>query len=111
MDLQSTLVRAEALFRRFQRTVEAIDKRNNFPAPSIRQRKPAPADDPQANGSQASASGSNAAPKANDAPSTTAESAPDTTRVITPELRKLLSRKVDTMDHKDVKKHGGGVGS
>jgi hypothetical protein len=26
------------LFRRFQRTVEAIDKKDNFPAPSVRQR-------------------------------------------------------------------------
>jgi len=32
------LIRAEALFRRFQRTVEAIDKKSNFPAPNIRKR-------------------------------------------------------------------------
>ena len=42
IDLQSTLVRAEALFRRFQRMVEAIDKKSNFPIPSVRQRLPQP---------------------------------------------------------------------
>ena len=40
IDLQSTLIRAQALFRRFQRTVDAVDKKRNFPAPPIRQRKP-----------------------------------------------------------------------
>ncbi|CAK7213850.1 GTPase activating protein [Sporothrix bragantina] len=35
MDLESTMVRAEALFRRFQRLVEAIDKQHNFPAPRL----------------------------------------------------------------------------
>jgi hypothetical protein len=38
IDLESTLIRAEALFRRFQRTVEAIDKKSNFPAPKLRLR-------------------------------------------------------------------------
>ena len=38
IDLESTLVRAEALYRRFQRTVEAIDKKANFPTPKLRQR-------------------------------------------------------------------------
>lgn len=33
MDLESTLMRAEALFRKFQRLVEAIDKKQNFPPP------------------------------------------------------------------------------
>lgn len=36
MDLESTLIRAEALFKRFQRVVEAIDKKSNFPAPKLR---------------------------------------------------------------------------
>ncbi|CAK7267362.1 GTPase activating protein [Sporothrix epigloea] len=36
MDLESTLVRAESLFRRFQRLVEAVDKQHNFPAPRLR---------------------------------------------------------------------------
>jgi hypothetical protein len=39
IDLPSTLVRAEALFRRFQRSVEAIDRKDHFPTPTLRQRK------------------------------------------------------------------------
>jgi TBC1 domain family member 15 len=39
IDLPSTLLRAQALFRRFQRTVDAIDKKRNFPAPPVRQRR------------------------------------------------------------------------
>ena len=35
MDLEATMVRAEALFRRFQRLVEAVDKQHNFPAPRL----------------------------------------------------------------------------
>ncbi|KAK3067371.1 GTPase activating protein, partial [Teratosphaeriaceae sp. CCFEE 6253] len=43
IDLESTLVGAEKLFRRFQRTVEAIDRKSNFPAaPTLRQRVPLP---------------------------------------------------------------------
>lgn len=41
IDLPSTLIRAESLFRRFQRTVEAIDRKTHFPSPSdasLRQR-------------------------------------------------------------------------
>ena len=41
IDLPSTLWRAQALFRRFQRTVEAIDKKKNFPAPGLRRRSTA----------------------------------------------------------------------
>ena len=33
MELKGLLVRAEALFKRFERTVEAVDKKQNFPAP------------------------------------------------------------------------------
>ena len=40
IDLESTLIRAEALFRRYQRMVEAIDKKSNFPAPKLRHRQP-----------------------------------------------------------------------
>ncbi|KAF2146152.1 uncharacterized protein K452DRAFT_283444 [Aplosporella prunicola CBS 121167] len=42
IELESILIRAEALFRRFQRTVEAVDRKKSFPAPSnttLRQRK------------------------------------------------------------------------
>lgn len=41
IDLPSTLIRAEALYNRFQRTVEAVDRKNHFPVPSnVRQRRP-----------------------------------------------------------------------
>jgi hypothetical protein len=33
IDLDETLIKAEALFRRFQRTVEAIDRKQTFPPP------------------------------------------------------------------------------
>ena len=42
IDMHTTLVQAEALFRRFSRTVEAVDRKHTFPAPSgatLRQRK------------------------------------------------------------------------
>ncbi|KAF2667220.1 RabGAP/TBC [Microthyrium microscopicum] len=40
IDLEQTLVKAEALFLRFQRTVEAVDRKSSFPAPSsVRQRR------------------------------------------------------------------------
>ncbi|KAI9698025.1 MAG: GTPase activating protein [Candelina mexicana] len=51
IDLPSTLLRAEALFLRFQRTVEAIDRKQNFPAPSVRQRKPLPPTSPSSTSS------------------------------------------------------------
>jgi len=43
IDLESTLIRAETLFRRFQRVVEAIDRKGSFPAPKVRQRRLGPA--------------------------------------------------------------------
>lgn len=76
IDLESTLIRAEALFRKFQRVVEAIDKKQNFPAP----------------GSSA-AKGKNAEPA----------------KTITPELRKLLSRKVEVLPRKTVAAKGDGM--
>ncbi|KAJ5438964.1 GTPase-activating protein GYP7 [Penicillium daleae] len=41
MDLVPILTRAESLFHRFERSVQAIDKKDNFPAPSAHQRRPA----------------------------------------------------------------------
>ncbi|ROV90236.1 hypothetical protein VMCG_10261 [Cytospora schulzeri] len=43
IDLESTLIRAEALFRKFQRLIEAIDKKPNFPPPRISMATVAPA--------------------------------------------------------------------
>ncbi|KAI9763166.1 MAG: GTPase activating protein [Geoglossum simile] len=97
IDLQSTLIRAEALFRRFQRTVEAIDKKSNFPPPkSIRQRKPlaasTPKVDPALGESSNSASGS-------DTTTAIGIAASNREKVISPELRQLLKREVIKMEH------------
>jgi TBC1 domain family member 15 len=39
IDLESTLVGAERLFRRFERTVEAVDRKDTFPAPRFGRRR------------------------------------------------------------------------
>lgn len=85
MDLDSTMIRAEALFRRYQRAVEAIDKKDNFPGP-----KPASSDA----ATSASAKG---------------KSTEVVSKVITPELRKLLSRKVEVLPRKTVAQNGDGM--
>ena len=113
MDLESTLVRAESLFKRFQRTVETIDKKGNFPsAPQARQRKlaaaivagPGPNLDPKP-----SSSNEQAATSGVDKGKQVGESDEDA-RVISSELRALLSRQVEKLDKSTVVEHGGGVG-
>ncbi|KAL8704142.1 MAG: hypothetical protein Q9201_002692 [Fulgogasparrea decipioides] len=102
IDLPSTLLRAQYLFRRFQRTVEAIDRKQSFPAPSVRQRKPATPTSPRgSNAKTAATTGHDAA--------ATASSTGGEERVISPELRNLLSRKVEKLDKRTVVEHGGGV--
>lgn len=111
MDLESTLVRAESLFRRFQRTVETVDKKGNFPS-APRHRKhaaviasgPGPSPKFQDDNSQASSSGTDKGKQPSAEDSTDA-------KVISPELRGLLSRKVEILSKEDVVKKGGGVGS
>lgn len=118
IDLPSTLTKAEALFRRFQRTVETIDKKKNFPAPKLTQRKP-PADQLKAvqasqksNAAAVTASGSDA----NTGKQTVGQAVAngigaEKEKVISPELRTLLSRKVEKLDKTEVREHGGGVGT
>ena len=114
IDLPSTLLRAQALFRRFQRTVEAVDKRNNFPSPTVRQRKPAD----KLPSSKSSSSGATSGVDERRRPGSSAgidgeeerkEKAKE--KVISPELRQLLSKKVEVLDKTKVKEHGGGVGA
>lgn len=108
--MNSTLLRAQALFRRFQRTVEAVDKRNNFPAPPVRQRKQI--DKPSA--SSPSNSGAATGVDGRRRPSSIsgeAETGKAKEKVISPELRQLLSRKVEVLEKKDVAEHGGGIGA
>ena len=179
IDLPSTLTRAERLFLRFQRTVEAIDRKTHFPAPStsasLRARKPqaelphppsTSQDDDDSNGknkanksvpytqhqqpqtkpgglvgaiaaigatqrptSGAGASGqpgpasqqarkgtgagigagSGSDARAHAEAKAEAEAQRQQQRIITPELRDLLSRKIYKLEKQTVKVHGGGV--
>ncbi|KAJ4287687.1 GTPase activating protein [Kalmusia sp. IMI 367209] len=107
MDLESTLVRAESLYRRFQRTVETIDKKGNFPsAPQARQRKSIASPPTSPGPSSSNAQGTTSATDNGKKPV-----GEDDARVISPELRSLLSRKVEKLEKEDVVKHGGGVGT
>ncbi|MCJ1353520.1 MAG: GTPase activating protein [Icmadophila ericetorum] len=107
IDLPSTLFNAERLFKRFQRTVEAIDKRDNFPAPSVRQRRPISDTPTSASASAAGADARTSAGKAPAGPAASPKAEP--AKVISPELRQLLSRKIETMNKQEVVEHGGGV--
>ncbi|KXJ92635.1 GTPase-activating protein GYP7 [Microdochium bolleyi] len=103
MDLGSTLVRAEQLFRRFKRLVEAIDKKENFPkAPKGVSTASAPTS--QAAGEQSP----QATNKSADKGKKPEDGAKETVKVITPELRKLLSRTVEVLPRNEVKKKGDG---
>lgn len=107
MDLESTIVRAESLFKRFQRTVETIDKKGNFPsAPQARQRKSPSAVEA---GPEPSSSSSNAQPKASSTGTDQGKPAGEEgdAKVISPELRALLSRKVEKLDKQEIADHGG----
>ena len=156
IDLDSTLIRAEALFRRFQRNVEAIDRKSNFPAPKLRQRpvknaslrggqslrtsppvspgatantsgtdtvtagttnsgspagsstSPAPASSPMQNKEKGRASSSNATKDTGRKGSEMQDQRP---KIISPELRELLSRKVEILPRKVVMKGGEGRSS
>jgi hypothetical protein len=106
MDLESTLIRAESLYRRFQRTVETIDKKGNFPsAPQARQREQIAA---IANGPGPSNAGTEATTSGVDKGKQTGS---EEARVISTELRALMSRKVEKLDKEDVAKQGLGAGS
>ncbi|KAF2121263.1 GTPase-activating protein-like protein gyp7 [Lophiotrema nucula] len=107
MELQPLIQSAETLYRRFQRVVETIDKRNNLPAPpQARQRKsigsPLTSPGPATPSTEAASSGTD---KGKQTGATEQE-----LKVISPELRSLLSRNVETLNKEDVVKHGGGVG-
>lgn len=101
IDLQSTLVRAEGLFQKFEKMVQAIDKKDNFPsAPGadVRQR--------QRKGKEtADSTKSDSRPQGQSSSTDTArervQSEIDKQLVISPELRLLLSRKVVTLEEGD----------
>lgn len=124
IDLDSTLIRAEALFKRFQRLVDAIDKKGNFPAP--RQRL-VTAQSSESGGSglgkepsdtttsAASAQGGTGSGTSNSSGGNTGKAPLQSQqqqqqkqpeKVITPDLRRLLSRQVEVLPRKEVAKKG-----
>jgi hypothetical protein len=129
IDLSATLLRAEALFIRFRRTVEAIDKKANFPAPHLSlQPRPhrTPSEDPailnpiqarlpnprvrSSDPVVAPSSESDArSPKQRQADREIFDEHKEKQNVITSELRDLLSRRVSKMDKTQIRKHGGGI--
>lgn len=118
IDLESTLIRAEALFQRFRRLVEAIDRKAHFPGP---RRTLSTASSASATAALADAEGSNSnspspplpprsqsGPRAASSPATATNKGKATTtktaeedkeekveKIVTPALRKLLSREVE----------------
>ncbi|KXT08257.1 hypothetical protein AC579_8481 [Pseudocercospora musae] len=125
IDLYSTLVRAESLFKRYRRMVEAIDRKNNFPqGPEIRQRvalpqppsptisRPGSDGRPRRTSSSAAESSSRQQTPAQQAAARReAEEAVQKENIITPELRSLLSREPPKLEKEEVRSHGGGIGS
>lgn len=106
IDLQSTLVRAEGLFLKFEKMVQAIDKKDNFPKPStdVRQRQTQPEakgkgndtrQEPQHARNPGQSSGVDAATHRR------TQSQVDKEKVISPDLRLLLSKKIITLDEED----------
>ncbi|KAK9435475.1 Rab-GAP/TBC domain protein [Metarhizium brunneum] len=93
MDLESTLIRAEALFRKFQRLVEAVDKKQNFPGP------------------RASCSSEASSPQSQSQAQTPPKGKETETqqKIISPELRSLLNRKVEVLSRKTVAQKGDGM--
>ncbi|KAM7186094.1 Rab-GTPase-TBC domain containing protein [Rhypophila sp. PSN 637] len=117
MDLESTLIRAEVLFKKFRRLVEAIDKKENFPSPRkvdpvisalpAAHTRPGSESSPPAPAEASSSSGQgqqqSRSPRRDNgkAPATSPGSAKkeeEKKRVITPELRALLNRKVEVIN-------------
>jgi TBC1 domain family member 15 len=119
IDLEQTLIRAEALFRRFQRMVQAIDKKQNFPPPKLRQRPVQNASlgatQPLSGQNAVSgvATGSDATNERPNSPNSkgkaTATEQDSRPKIISPELRKLFSRKVEVLPRKVVQKKGEGL--
>lgn len=138
IDLESTLIRAEALFRKFQRLIEAIDKKPNFPAPRFSLNTAAPSliaaiplannnnnnnnkDDRPATPDGGATSSNNNNDDSNSKNKTDDNKqqaqngkqpeppkSPEPKKVITPELRRLLSKQVVVLPRKEVAKQGDG---
>lgn len=119
IDLGSTLVRAEFLFRKFERTVQAIDKKDNFPTPRVNEpispssssatspNKP-PNPYPNTNNQKPAFQNPRRAPQT-PSQQRQGQTAQPEMKVISPELRSLLNTKIVTCPRKEVKRHGGGT--
>jgi hypothetical protein len=100
IDLPSTLVRAEALFRRFQRSVEAIDRKDHFPTPTLRQRKQIEGGSLDQGAGAVGHDGKKAAAGASgsDAQQQGTTTTQQKEKIVSPELRALLSREFSVVD-------------
>lgn len=113
MDLESTLIKSEALFGKFRRLVEAVDKKQNFPGPrkgedTTTSPSATPLAGSGASNSGPSAQSGNSGPSSkNNAKGKGAEES--STKVITLELRKLLSRNVEVLPRTTVAEKGDGM--
>lgn len=101
IDLQGTLVKAETLFVKFEKMVQAIDKKGNFPlaptAPEVRQRQ---GKGKEAEGTRPASKGQGAS-SSSDAAQRQTDSQADKEKVISSDLRLLLSRKIVTLEESD----------
>lgn len=107
IDLETTLISAEALFHRFERTVQAIDKKSNFPSPKLRHRKTKTKSQDMVVKSTAMASSidtkaltptsstSHEETTENTHGRSNTETSNTALEIISPELRQLLSREVE----------------
>lgn len=103
IDLPSTRVKAEALFHRFQRTVEAADRSAEGSSSGLTIRRRAITAPAGSSSPTVEDVGSSSAVVASKAPAKTPTATAKTlehTPVISEELRKLLSREVITVEEK-----------
>ncbi|KHN95685.1 Rab-GAP/TBC domain protein [Metarhizium album ARSEF 1941] len=105
MDLESTLIRAEGLFRKFQRLVEAVDKKQNFPGP----RAGSPAQEPRPRSQAQAQAQAYAQAQAQAQTSPEGREAETQQKIISHELRRLLSKKVEVLPRKTVAQRGDGM--
>ncbi|KAK2782089.1 GTPase activating protein [Onygenales sp. PD_12] len=114
MDLVPILARAEALFHRFEKKVEAIDKKSHFPGPPVRRRMvgSGPSGRIQSQSPPASTAHNVSTSGGRHSLSTTTSPTQepiDKDRIITPELRGLMSKKVAVLSPEEIQEHGGGT--
>ena len=106
IDLSTTLIRAESLFRRFQRTVEAIDKKHSFPSASMARQRKSVSPGGEGDVSEGASSSLDAQSKGKELMRSAEES-----KVISAQLRQLLSRKIVVVEketstaHEDETRH------